>query len=158
MLAPSVLLEAAVAKFRDVAALVMLLSNDPDNIYLYNDQAPPSRSAEEAASQMASPGMMVAFQGSVIVPRGGINTWQHRFAAYLRTEGVHALSPTLGGYYDLWHAFVEGVPDGCANRLIDEPIHPDCDPIGEDVSFVRALDDGGTEHWTIVFSLNEIGG
>ena len=107
MIDPSEIVNNLVGMLRDIPALVTEVGSDPARIYAYHDSYPKNISLTHALHQMASPSIMVVWQGTQPGAFGGVDVWKHQITLFLRAKE----EATVGtAYYRLFRLIVKGVP------------------------------------------------
>jgi hypothetical protein len=147
--------DAIVAKLRDIPELVTEMGGNPDRIYAYHDHYPKRTSLPQAIYQMPAPSVMVAWQGTAPGNFGENEAWKHQFSLFLRAgETPTAGEPTA--YYRLFALIVNGVPTSTGTRLLYSTIHKDCYPM-DTPSISRETDAEGLDYFEVSVTLTEIG-
>lgn len=157
MINPSEIVDNLVALLRDISDLVAEMGDDSDNIYAYHDRYPDRVSLEQAKHQLASPGIMIAWQGTREGRNGDYSAWVHDLSITLRAK-VETGSGTPDGYYKLYRQIVKGVPaSGDGQPMIYTTVHSSCTPMDSIPSIQRLPDAEGLDYFEIVMSFTEIG-
>ena len=153
------ILDALVAKLRDVPELVDLVDGNPENIAAYHDQYPNKVSLQEALTLLKAPGIMCYWQGAGPTGSGGFEAWQHSFGIALRAAAELNTGATPSGYYQLWKLIMRGVPatDPEQQPLRFATIHPQCLPMTDVPTIRRLTDVAGIDYFEISISFTEIG-
>ena len=153
MILPSDLIEALVAKLRDIPDLVGEVGGDEERIFAYHDRYPDRSRLMDAIHQQPIPSVMVAWQGSDQGSRGDFGAWRHHLSLYLRAKEEYGDLPD--GYYRLYRLICEGVPAGGDGlRMIDATVHDGCDPLMEVPRIARQLD-GPLDYFEVQMSFIE---
>jgi hypothetical protein len=119
MLNGDTLLDAIVAKYRDIPELVAALDGDPERIFAYKDDFPGAASVSDVLWTLANKQVMVVYQGFSYVRWGSGMAQEHRFSIYARIASIY------------WYLFQDGVPaHGSGLPIQYEEIVFGCDPMG----------------------------
>ncbi len=153
MIDPSEIVNNLVAMLRDVPELVTEVANDPARIYAYHDSYPKNVSLVHAIHQMASPSIMVAWQGTQPGYFGGVDVWKHQITLFMRAK-EEATAGTA--YYRLFRLITKGVPTAQGIALLNVTIHASCYPM--DLPMIqRQTDAEGLDYFEVPLSFTEIG-
>ena len=153
MIDPSQIVNNLVGMLRDIPALVTEVGSDPTRIYAYHDSYPKNISLTHALHQMASPSIMVVWQGTQPGAFGGVDVWKHQITLFLRAKE----ETTVGtAYYRLFRLIVKGVPTAAGIALENATVHPSCYPM-DLPSIQRQTDAGGLDYFEVPLSFTEIG-
>ncbi len=157
MVNPSEIVEALVAKLRDIPDLVTEVGGDAQRIYAYHDRYPDNVSLDAAKYQMTGPAVMVAWTGTRLGSRGDFTAWKHEFSISLRAKKETNNPPD--GYYKLYRLITKGVPvNGDGQPLIYTTVHESCDPLDDGIPPIqRQTDAAGVDYFEISLSFTEIG-
>ena len=114
MIDPSEIVNNLVGMLRDIPALVTEVGGDAARIYAYHDSYPKNISLTHALHQMASPSILVVWQGTQPGAFGGVDVWKHQVTLFLRAKE----ETTVGtAYYRLFRLIVKGVPTAAGIAL-----------------------------------------
>ena len=143
MVKPSDLVAALVAKLKLIPGLVTLMGSDATNIAAYSDIYPQNVNLPRAILKMKSPSTLVAYRR-------------------LREEGpiVHHLTifvrPAVGGSLcDLFQIFVDSVPTGLGQSLLNESLNINVLPMMIEGEWGPQEDSEGTEYLELNVSFKE---
>ena len=153
MIDASEIVNNLVAMLRDVPALVSEVGNDATRIYAYHDSYPKNVSLAHALHQMASPSIMVVWQGTQPGSFGGVDVWKHQITLFLRAK-EEASAGTA--YYRLFRLITKGIPTATGIVLENATVHPSCYPM-DLPSIQRQTDAEGLDYFEVPLSFTEMG-
>jgi hypothetical protein len=153
MIDPSEIVNNLVAVLRDVPELISEVANDPARIYAYHDSYPKNVSLVHAIHQMASPSIMVVWQGTQPGSFGGVDVWKHQITLFMRAKE----EATAGTAYSrLFRLVTKGVPTAQAVPLLYVTVHTSCYPM-DLPTIQRQTDAEGLDYFEVPLSFTEIG-
>ncbi len=110
--------DAIVAALQSIPDLVIAMGGDPGAIAAFHYLYGADHRLQEHVYQIAPPGILVAWKGTLGGNFDGQTVWKHRFDVYIRTANA-ALDPSTAGPERLWAIICNGaMPDGRNIRQI----------------------------------------
>ena len=155
MIDASEIVNNLVTMLRDVPALVTEVGNDATRIYAYHDSYPKNVSLAHALHQMASPSIMVVWQGTQPGSFGGVDVWKHQVTMFLRArETFEGDAPTP--YCRLFRLITKGIPTAAGVEMLNVTVHHSCYPM-DLPTIQRQTDAEGLDYFEVPLSFTEIG-
>lgn len=108
-----------------------------------------------ALQKMASPSMLITWEGTLAGGARDIIVWKHRFAGYLRMASTSSNSTPLG-YDDLWWALCNE-PVGASGLNLRYTQIVDGADIMETPTITPMMDDDSIDFFKVTFVIPEIG-
>lgn len=110
---PNTIAGALVTALRAIPALVTAMGGVSTRISAYADTFPQSVQLWQAVHDLAPPGMLVVWNGTMPGGRGLSEVWLHEFSIIVRPKPE---TSTATGISDIWSNFVNGVPTGMGGQ------------------------------------------
>jgi hypothetical protein len=152
MIDTSELVSDLVETLRDIEDLVTAVGGDDDVIFCYLDAFPSTVSLAHAVHTMPTPGIMVAWQGTVPASFGGMDVWKHHLTLFVRATAAAT-------YGSIFRLVTKGTPatDNPGNvPMSNYTVHENCYPM--DLPLIeRRTDAEGLDYFEIPLSFTEIG-
>ena len=156
MIDPAELLDALVAKWRDIPELVAEKNGDAQVIAPYHDRFPHHASLPQAIHTMPAPGILLAWTGAAAVNEIAA-PWRYQLTAHVRSRALAADDPAPGnGYYRILRQLWRGIPAADGVPVCQLTIHPSCGPM-EPPRIERRADAEALDYVEVTLEFLEIG-
>ncbi len=147
MLSIPTLIDAVLNALRSNPDLIQDVT-DEDAIYSFTSRSDLYKNADEAINSMATPSVMVVYNGVRMGAESDFPRWVHSFDIYLKADNCDALYAMLGHLFN---------PANNLPAFVETDIVPECFPPA-DIEAEKVTDADDNELFRVRFALTEIGG
>jgi len=153
MINPAEILDALIAKLREIEDLVAEMDGDETRIYAFHNLYPKESNLTNAIFTQPVPSIMAVWNGTGPGNFGRNEAWKHQFTLYLRARET---SEATASYARLFRLLTKGVPASTGLALQYSTIHEHCLPM-DTPTIARDTDQESLDYFAVSITFTEIG-
>jgi hypothetical protein len=153
MINPTDILDALIAKLREIEDLVEEMDGDENRIYAFHSLYPKESNLAQAIFAQPVPSILAVWNGTGPGNFGRNEAWKHQFTLYLRARET---DEATASYAKLFRLLTKGVPASTGLALQYSTVHADCLPM-DTPTIARDTDQESLDYFAVSITFTEIG-